>query len=438
MKLLRLICVVSLLGNIALAATLLYQQKRTSATAEEAARAAAAQPKAAVLTAEEKARVAAVTKLNDALKKNDAASVRDELRALGFDDDVVRSVVRAIIYRPVLNLQKSFTASQKHGGNPYLSMQPGMFAFANLTTQQREEFFNATHKADRELQDLLGIDPLDARQNRYSFLGAEKAAKLRTLDADYDEMRNKLMLETNGFRVPADDEKLKYIEAERRKDLAALLTPEEMQEYELRMSPTANRVRGELRGFDATEAEYKAIYAAQKSLEDRAQAAAASPGSPASGQSYAEAQKAANDQIRAALGDERYNEYMRSHNPDYQALTAAARRFDLPSTAVDQAFATRDQTISNAQRIAADTTMNDDQRRAALNNLVTQTRNQLRTSLGADAADAYMQSNMRWLDDIQRGEPITVTPNGMVTTRRPSRMPSSFGGGIPSFATPIR
>ncbi|HEU5081280.1 MAG TPA: hypothetical protein VFT72_18855 [Opitutaceae bacterium] len=426
MKLLRLICVVSLFANIALAATLLYQQKQSASAT--AAHVETNQPKPIALTPEEQAHAAAVTKLTTALKNNDPAAVRDQLRALGFADDVVRSMVRAIVYRPVLNLQKSFSTAQ-HSGNSYLSMQPGMFSFANLTAQQREQFFNATHQADRELEALLGPDPLDARQNRYSFLGAEKAAKLRSLDADYDELRNKLMLETNGFRVPADDEKMAYIESERRKDIAALLTPEEMQEYELRTSPTANRVRGELRNFDATEAEYKAIYAAQKALDDRAKASGT--GTPVNGQSFSDAQQAMNDQIRAALGDERYNEYMRSHNPDYQALNAAARRFNLPTTAVDQAFTTRDQTIASAQRITSDPTMNDDQRRAALNNLVTQTRNQLRTTLGQEAADAYMRSNMRWLDDAQRGAAITVNPNGMVSTRRPA--PNRF---TPSLTLP--
>lgn len=422
MKTLRLICVASLLANAALATALLYQKNAFAAAASTSTK---TQDKIVPLTPEDRSRVAAVATLKTALQNNDAQTVRDQLRALGFPDDAVRSMVRAIVYRPLVNLQKSFTDAQRRDGNPYLAMPLGMFSFESLTREQRAKFIDASRQAEHDVEALVGVDPLDARQNRFSFLGPEKAAKLRDLDRDYSEMRSKLMSDTAGFRVPADDEKMNFLQEEQRRDLANLLTPEEMKEYDLRTSTTANRVRSQLHGFDASEAEYKAIFEAQKALDDRARNVGT--GTNLSGQSFADAQKAANEQIHAALGDERYKEYLRNRNPDYQALNAAAKRFDLPPAAVDQAFAARDQTISNAQRIANDTTLDADQRRAALTNLVTQTRNQLRTSLGEEAADAYMKTNMRWLDEVQRGTPISVNQDGLVSTRSNSAKSGNTG-----------
>jgi hypothetical protein len=83
---------------------------------------------------------------------------------------------------------------------------------------------------------------------------------------------------------------------------------------------------------------------------------------------------------------------------------------------VEQAYSTRDQTAAEAQRITNDSTLNDEQRSQALTNLATQTRNQLRAALGSEAADAYMHTGMRWLDDAQRGQPVTVNADGQIST----------------------
>lgn len=411
MKSLRLICIVSLLANVALASLLFVQRSKVPAPAVVRP---AAKP-AYALTAEEKTRFAAVEALSAAMKSNDAVGMRDQLRALGLPEDAVRAMLRAVVFRPVVQLQKGFTEGQRKTDNPYLKMPYGMFAFNNLTREQRAQLIEANRAAEKQLETLVGVDPMDARENRYSFLPPEKAAKMRDLERDYNEMRSKLASDTDGFRLPSDEEKFAFLESEQRKDLAALLTPEELQEYELRTSQTANRLRNQLRSFDASESEYKAIYAAQKAMDDRFNRPN-NAGVPFDPQLYGQAQKQTNDQIRAALGDDRYKEYVRSRNPDYVTLEAAAKRFDLPETAVEQAYSTRDQTAAEAQRITNDSTLNDEQRSQALTNLATQTRNQLRASLGSEAADAYMHTGMRWLDDAQRGQPVTVNADGQIST----------------------
>src|SRR5204862_224741 len=67
----------------------------------------------------------------------------------------------------------------------------------------------------------------------------------------------------------ADREELKKIEEHRQSVLGQILTPEEQQEFDLRTSETADRLREQLIGFNPNEEEFRAIYALLKSHDDK-------------------------------------------------------------------------------------------------------------------------------------------------------------------------
>lgn len=52
--------------------------------------------------------------------------------------------------------------------------------------------------------------------------------------------------ETGGLRSVSDRECENFLEAERQNDLAALLTPQELERFELRTSPVAERLQWRL------------------------------------------------------------------------------------------------------------------------------------------------------------------------------------------------
>lgn len=431
MKPLPVLLVLSLVANLGLA-TLALQKRGSSAPkstgSTEAAKIAPASSPAAA-----SAQAAAAESLVAAAKSNDAAVTRDQLRALGFPEDVIRSVVRAMVGKHYLDIQKSITAA--HSTAPYWrNSSAGPFNFGSMTKEERLKLRDASREATKQLEALMGPDPADPSANRFAFLPPEKAARARDMMRDYDDLRMQIMAETEGFRVPADDEKIAFLEKEQRKDLAALLSPEELESYDLRNSSTAARLRSQLRDMDVSESEYKALYTAQKAYDDKFTTRATSADPAARSQ----AQQQLNAEIKAALGDDRYNAYLRSQNGEYRSLEAAAKRFNLPQTAVDQVYSAREQTVSAAQRIANDANLNPEQRKQALAALADQTRTQVRTTLGPDVADTYLKNNMRWLDSLQRGQPIAVTPEGNVYPR-PMTPPSPLApsaSGVPGSLIP--
>lgn len=432
MKPVVVLVVVSLLGNVALGVALLNKRSVSSSASSSTQ----SQKANAIPDGDATARTAAAEALSVAMKTNDPAGVRDQLRALGLPDELVRNVVRAMVYKKFSDAQSALNAGQV---TPYWRGGTGPGPFGTLTKEQRAKLQEANRAAMKQMEELVGPDPLDPTMKRYSFLSPEKAAKARELERDYNDLRSQIMAETEGFRLPSDGEKLAYLEKEQRKDLAALLSPEELEAYDMRNSSTANRLRFQLRDFDASESEYKAIFAAQKAFDDRfnnyTATANGGPTTREDGQARMRAQEEMNAQLKATLGEDRFNAYMRSQNPEYRTLEAAAKRFNLPSTAVEQAYSAREQAVTAAQRIASDANLNDDQRTQALAGIAEQTRSKIKSTLGSDVADVYLKTNMRWLDALQRGQPIAITPDGNVYPKPPPR-PSVSAPPLPPGAAP--
>lgn len=415
MKPIPLLLALSLAANAALAVVLL----RHTAGGRAQAVATAAPAAVSTLSPEAAARAQAAEAIASAAKSGDAVALRDRLRALGLPEDVIRAAVRAVIYRPFAELQKKFRGQA--GDAPYWRPDMGYFGLSKMTKEQRIQMRQANGEVIRKMEELVGPDPDDPMVRRYSFLPEEKASKLRALERDYNELRSQLYNEQEGFRVPGDQEKLAYLEKEQRKDIESLLSPEELQAYDLRSSAAASSVRGALRGFDVTENEYKALYAAVQALD-----APVGDGAEQAG-ARRDAQQQLQQQLRTILGEERYKEYLRSQNYDYRTLDAAAKRFDLPQTTVDQVASAREQALTTVQQISQDSSLTPEQRRAALARLAEQTRSQVKTALGPEVGDAYLKSSMRWLDMVQRGMPVMVAPDGNVRPvpqPGPSRPPS--------------
>lgn len=422
----RVLLVLSFLANVILAATFWPSEKnplyRVTHPERDPVRAIAA--KSGGLTVPE---TRAGVALASGLKKDDAVAVRDQLRALGLPEDVVRGMLHVIVYKRTHALQQAVSRSQVKPG-VFWQIQPGMFSIDQMTKDQRKALRESMRTSSDEMEKLMGPDPEDQNNFRTHFLPSDKAAKVRDLERDYSDLRADVVAEARDFRMPADEQQLAYLENEKRTDLAALLTPQELADYDMRNSPTANRLRFQLQnqGFDASESEYKAIYNAQKSIDDQF-ANSAGPVSGTRVQAYQQAQEQANQQLRAELGDARYADYIHSQDSDYRALESAAKRFGLPDNAVAQTYQVRDQALASSQIILNNTNLTDDQRRQQLQELANQTRTQIQSSLGQNASDAYLARNMGWLQILESGTPIATGPNGQIhPVAVPSRPSSSM------------
>ncbi|MDR0901730.1 MAG: hypothetical protein LBM92_03055 [Opitutaceae bacterium] len=380
---------------------------RIAAKRAERARAAdAAKAQLAALPPEKMAEMSA--EVVTALMRGDAVALCDRLRAMGMPESLVRDVVRAVLMKP-LNERRQQMLSKNAAGRAYWQGPDG--GPESLTKEERAELQGMSRDINTQLTALMDAGGASERaMARYAFLSPEKAARLAELDRDYGELRADLSQESRRFRVAGDDEAMRMVREERDRDLAAILSPAEYEQYQKRYSQTASRIRQRVAGLDISESEYSAIYEVLAPLEKNS-------GENLSNKDRAVWQQASVEAIRSILGDERYAAYSRSTNPDYTSLQAAAERFAIPDGTINQVYNLRDSVASQSQSIAADKTLSARQKRAALSTLVTNTRAEVRSQLGDEVAGAYLDKNMTWLKQVERGGALQITATGELKVR---------------------
>ncbi|MFA6959273.1 MAG: hypothetical protein WC205_00815 [Opitutaceae bacterium] len=413
MKALPLLLVVSLVANVALLAT-----RSSRFTRNEPDTAASSSTSAsAARSANSKAGANTPTDVLSALKADDPEALRDFLRAAGLPDDTVRSIVSSIIWNRYRDRMKALQP-KPDPNKPWWKDEPNNW-YANTTREQRAELRRLQREASDESTRVLGPDKNNSGRNwqdpRLAFLPEGKRKDLQEVEQDYQDLIQEVQQDMQGLALPSDVEKLRFLQEEKKKDLASMLTPEELSDYDLRMSRTAQQLRWKVSKFDATEDEYRKIFALQKNFDNSQNTDAwgnlINQG-PDDWKKRQEGETQLKEQLKVALGDDRYTDYLRSQNYEYQQLQSAVRRLSLPPETATQVFNLRNDISSESKLIAANENLGYDQKKQALVDLANRTRDQVRTRLGTEAADVYLKTSMSWLNNLEQGSIPTFSEDG--------------------------
>lgn len=310
---------------------------------------------------------------------------------------------------------------------------------AGISAKRRQEDSLAMSKQfEAELAELLREDPrqldLDDPDNgwlarRFSGLPKEKALSLHRIERDYQELEQEIHARAGNFLLPSDEEKLRLLKEEQERDVAALLTPEERAEWQLRASSTADRARNHATRYRASEEEYRRIYALQKTFdeafEDPDPFAPRAERSEQDWKARQEAEKALETEIRAIVGDERHAEARRRQSTDFTLAEAAAERLGLPADTAHRLYSLREPAAAESRRIATDPKLSPAERKTALARIAAETRAKLQDTLGREAAEAYVErGGMGWLGSLDEGVAVSFDPDndafGPFTAEEPS------------------
>jgi len=364
------------------------------------------------------------------LSTNDPASLRDQLRNLGLPDELIRSIVAERIASGYdARRQEIFKdALERARQRPYWRHTNAKGWWNSTTLEQQRKIIDLGRDQQNQLRQILGDDETAAfSRRRLSFLPADKAIQLQNLKSDYEALKQQVLYEMSGFRMPDDIAKARLLLEEKQRDIQALLTPDERAMNELQDSNAARSLQSKFAGFDLTEEEYKALHAAQSAFDEKfGHDDMAWTGKANAMQSLVglhEAMQELDAQFKTALGDERYAEYQLVKRNDYQTLLAAQQRFNLPSETVSQTYQVRETTASEAARISADTTLDPAQKTQAYAALAAQATAQIRATLGDDIGDAYIANALPWLKKLPKAATVTVHDYGYVEVTPPKSPP---------------
>jgi len=173
-----------------------------------------------------------------------------------------------------------------------------------------------------------------------------------------------------------------------RDELAHVLSPPELEEFLLRYSQDASALRtefGQLRFFNATPDEFRAVFRATDALDQRIEllANATDPGSLS-------ARKALEDQranaIKVALGPQRYQDYQMLHDPLYRDAVATAEKADTPEAA-QAIYAINLAALAEQSRIRGNTNLTAEQKNLELKRIELQQLQANSVAMGQDLPD---------------------------------------------------
>lgn len=341
------------------------------------------------------------------LDTTDLASLVARLRAAGFPPAMVRALVLA-------RLNEQYAARRR-------ALDPAAADLPFWKTTLRDPRLTAARNAlDREQEQLarslLGADyenPFDViasvtRNRGLDNLSPAKLAATRKILEDYGQ-RTQDIVHADGSVSGSSMARFLEIEHQQADALAQVLSPDELKNYRMFNDYSAQVLQATMDGFNPTQQEFDALYALRQALDTRVP-----PASESSSDAERAARQAAEqqyqDQARAALGPDRYEQYQRSQDYNYRETVQLVSRLGLPHEAANQAWSIQQDTGQRLSELAADPSLTPAQRTTQSAALLTAAETRLATLLGPSGAKVYPQYGGQWLNAARQNLAPPVTP----------------------------
>ena len=185
------------------------------------------------------------------------------------------------------------------------------------------------------VKELLGVDlkselgkyawDSSSRDERYAFLADNKQEALKEIYAKYRAAQNEIYAAAKSAKEPKEitGPKLEALREQRNLDMATVMTPSENEEYALRTSSLAGKMRTDLTGFDANEQEFRALY----KVLSAAESVPVPEGKKDKGVDFNDPNLQA--LIHEAIGDTRYADFAKANDPQTKEILRLTQRYGL-------------------------------------------------------------------------------------------------------------
>ena len=262
------------------------------------------------------------------------------------------------------------------------------------------------------LIDLLGVDIDKLRRERqglpdyealrYPFLTEEKRKQAQDIWLRFQDLEQEIHTKYRNYFGEERNAELQAINKQREAELAKLLTPYELEEYKLRQSSTAQQLRWSMQAFEATEQEFRAIFRVEDNWASTHGQLAAGPDTddPVAMKKYQDEQKQKEDLMKSALGEQRFKEYSRAKDYEYQQLYRLVQSSDLPKETASKVYDVKEAAQSQVNKVRMDSSLSSEQRQQALADIRAATVQAVQTSLGEKNYKKYESSGGWWIRNL--------------------------------------
>ena len=234
--------------------------------------------------------------------------------------------------------------------------------------------------------------------NASVFFLSDKRSQVLALRDQFEGQRERILYDEQGGKPSVSEvEQLRQVDQSQDEALGQLLSPEEKEQYELSLSPTADRLRQQLIGFNPTEEEFRALFDKQKSIDEAYEFEDA--GDPAVIAAKTSDEAAIMAEYKGNLTGERVAQFERSQDPEYQNLTLLSARYDLPDDASETVFEMRQAAEEEREKLLSNKEIPPERVDMALEAIQAETEKATRATLGDQAFAQYAQS-AAWIKNL--------------------------------------
>ena len=346
----------------------------------------------------------------------------ENLRGFSCPEETVRDIVITDVAKAFARRRGELRARRA----PYRYWQTAdpMTGLPGIPAEVQRELRALDREQHQLVRALLGVDyraevakyvtDEDYGQQIDSFLPSEKQEVVRNLAEKYDDLEQEVYWRAHGLLGPEDREALSQLQRQRRAELVSLLSPEELENYDLRHSETANSLRTQLAGFQPNEEEFRRLFGVQRSFDESFGDGSATAGDPAAlrnrVKAQQQAQQALSEEVRKILGPERFAQYQRVQDPDYRTLLQLGERYTLSEDTANRVYTMKQAAEYYRSQISANPSLSEEQRMRAVENMARETERSIAGTLGTQAYGAYQQNGGQWLEEIRSVDERLVPP----------------------------
>ncbi len=340
------------------------------------------------------------------LESTDYRQYIANLRAVGCPESTIKDIIMTDVMR--LYAQRR--------GQYYLNGRDFKFWETDekrkLKQPQIEEQEKQLAAIDKDLpavlRELLGVNyqreinkyfvDTDEDNRRLAFLSDDKRSQLLALRDQFEGERERVQYQLHDAKLSATDiYQLRQIDQEQDAALSRVLSPQEKEDYELSTSPTADRLRKQLIGFNPTEDEFRGMFRRQEAIDSKYQYEDTNDDTVRDGKAADEL--AMMTAIKAQLTPDRVAQLDRSQNPDYQNLCVLSERFDLPDGTSQTLLDVRQAAEAQRRELLSNKDIPPERLEVALKAIQAETEKAAQDALGDQAFGQYSQT-AKWIQNL--------------------------------------
>jgi len=333
------------------------------------------------------------------------------LRAIGCPERTIRDIILADVDDLFTEKLRELMAPAHRGFWRLLAEQDSIKeasegyerAWEALKKERAEVFKELLGREDPRKTDEEDVQASGRRtweMQLLDFLATEQQDLVIGLRRDFDEATRKVWETGHQLTQAEVDERrrqVKELEAERDGQLAKVLTPEELSEYQLRTGPGADAFR-RLSRIEFSDDEGRAIaHAAQERQRAMTQSG---ENKPDANERRAEAERQFQTQLKDALGEARFQDYQRASDYRFDQVSAVAERLELPESKAIEVYQMRVESEKQAASIRQEKTLADEVRAGLLAGIRDETDRSVRAALGDTGFAVYAKHGGDWISAL--------------------------------------